>query len=355
MKNWFIALLGIVGWLFLATETRADLEWSQALKSGPALRSYLEERSVQAYVSIDGDHVYWATSNWVQTNAANATALRKIVKSIHLRANFDPQYPTFWTRIQYSDVDGNCTVYGAENVTAEKVNGVWVIPRTVNLRVPDYMVPLPIPKGSVVNNAGVRIYDANGNIVGYRNCPVSTAQSGQQYLQYPGWVTGDQLALDGQTAELQMTESDGAGGSFTIVIDPSTGGEKIQAVVEGSLDPAIVGREYLATNQNILVTIPSQNSVGINPLYQLPISQTVTVTVRAKTSEGEVAPSFQYRRLKDDNGPGDTEWQPSPTGPFTFEPGTYDIWFDGWPQFHEDANHQMWDYYYGGGGGGKGG
>ncbi|MEI6528607.1 MAG: hypothetical protein WCO10_02980 [bacterium] len=335
----------LFGVLFLGTEARAELDWAQALKSGPALRSYLEERSVQAYVGIDGEHVYQSSGNQVWTNVAKAAELREAVRNVRLKVSFDPAYPNFWTRVQYFDKDQNCTIYGIESVTALQKNGVWGIPTSVTLRVPNYTVALPISKDiSDIWNAFVKIYDANGNLVGYRYCEVFTSESGQKYIRYPGWVTGDQLALNGQTAELQIIQPDGAGGYVTTVINPSTGEEKVTASQETSLNPMIEGREYMAPNQNIMATIPSTNSVGVNMLYQLPITQKVTVTVKAKTSEGEVSASFQYRRLKDDNYAGDTEWQTSPTGQKEFEPGVYDIWFE-WQDFHEEVYRQMWDYY----------
>lgn len=331
----------------MVAEAKAELNWAQALKSGPALRSYLEERSVTAYLAIDGEHVYPSSSNYAWTNTANATDLRNAVKSITLEASFDPDYPSFWTRVQYYDQDWNVTVYGIEYVTAAQRNGAWVIPNSVTLRVPDYLVALPLPDGNDLWNAYVNIYDSNGQVIGQRNCEVFTAGSGQRYIRYPGWITGDQLAVSGQTAELRLMESDGQGGYSTIVINPSTGEESLAEETQATLSPTIEGREYLAANQNIVVVIPSQDSVGINPLYQLPITQTVLVTVKARTSEGEFSPSFQYRRLKDANYSGDTEWRSSPTGQIQLEPGVYDIWFE-WVSFHEEIPHQMWDYPEGG-------
>ncbi len=349
-----IGMLGIVvllGVLFLGTEARGELDWAQALKSGPALRSYLEERSVQAFVGIDGDHVYQSSSNRTWVSVSKSADLRDAVRNVRLHVGFDPVYPSFWTRVQYFDKDQNCTVYGCESVTAQKLNGTWVIPTSVQLRVPDYLVALPIPSDNDDWSASVRIYDSDGNLVGYRNCYIFTAESGQRYIQYPGWITGDQLMLNGQTAEIQIVCGDGQGGYTTTVIDPTIGVEKPKSEMETSLDPEIVGRKYLAPNQNIVVTIPSQDSIGINPVYQLPITQAVVVTIKAQTSEGEVSSSFQYRRLQDDNHPGDTKWQKLPVGQVEFEPGTYDIWFD-WQDFHEDVYRQMWDYYDGGGKGG---
>lgn len=352
MKKFIAVLLVVlgVGMSLLGTEARADLDWAQALKSGPALRSYLEERSVSAYVGIEGEHVYQSSQNNIWTNVLKSADLGNAVRSIRLGASFDPDYPNFWTRIQYFDLDGNCTIYGIEYVTAEKQNGVWVIPTSVMLRVPNYLVALPLPSGDDIWGAHVKIYDSLGQLIGYRNCHVFTGGSGQRYIQYPGWITGDQLILNGQTADLEILGSDGHGGYTTTVIDPSTGMEKATDGIETALDPMIEGREYMAPNQNIVVTIPSQNSVGINPVYQLPITQQMVVTIKAKTSEGEVSSSFEYRRLKDDNYPGDTEWQVCPTGQVELTPGVYDIWFE-WQIFHEDVYRQMWDYYDGGGNG----
>lgn len=347
MKNCFVSLmLGLVlVFSFLTTGVKAELKWPQALKSGPALRSYLEERSVGAYVAISGEHVYPDTGNSTWVVVPEASGLASAVRNVSLSASFDPQYPDFWTRVQYYDIDGNVTIYGYESVTAEENNGVWTIPTSVTLRVPNYAVALPLPSDEDIYAVCVKIYDSKGQLVGYRNCEIFTAQSGQKYIWYPGWITGDQLALNNQTAELQATVSDGQGGYYTTVVDPSTGSEKVtDSKVELGLNPIIEGREYLAPNQNISVIIASTNSVGINPLYQLPITQSITVTVKAKTSEGEVSVRFWYRRLAQDDKGGDIEWQSSPAGYIHLEPGVYDIWFE-WVNFHEVVPQQMWDYY----------
>jgi hypothetical protein len=341
MKKLIMSLV-VAGIGLFGSGAMAALDWAQALKSGPALRSYLEERSVSAYVGIDGEHVYQGTGNGVWTNVANASELEGAVRNIHLKVSFDPAYPTFWTRVQYSDVDGNTTIYGIEQVSAKQKNGVWVIPNSVKLRVPDYMVSLPITNADIWD-AFVKMFGANGDLVGFRRCQVFRSESGQQYLRYPGGITGDQLIKDGQTAELQIIGSDGQGGYTTTVINPTTGEEKVTAGMETSLSPEIEGRVLMATNQNIYATVQSQNSVGINPYYRLPITQNMSVTVKAKTSEGEVSPSFQYRRLADENGPGDTEWQSHPAGQIELTPGVYHIWFD-WINFHEEVTRQMWDY-----------
>jgi hypothetical protein len=353
-----IGLLSVAVFALVSGSAFAQFEWSQALKSKAALKSYLEERSVSAYVGIDGEHVYPGSGNYGYTNVTKAADLRAAVRGIRLKASFDPAYPNFWTRVQYSDVDGNCTLYGVESVSAQKMNGVWVLPNSVILTVPTYTV-LPLPDdGRDLWQVYTKIYDSVGNLVGWRNCEIFE-RNGHRYIQYPSWITGDQLLLSGQTAEVLITSGDGKGDYGTVVINPSTGTLKPVDTVLSTLNPMIEGREYLAPNQNIDVTIPSLDSVGINPIYQLPITKSVTVTVKAKTSEGEVSPRFQYRRLKDDTYPGDKGWSISPTGTKTLTPGVYDIWFDGWPTFHELEDQQLWDYYpspvQGGSGSGSGG
>lgn len=357
-----IGLFSVAVLALSSVSALAQFEWSQALKSRAALKSYLEERSVSAYVGIDGEHVYPSSSNSVTVCVDKPADLRVAVRGVRARANFDPAYPNFWIRVQYSDADGNCTVYGAESVTATKAGGVWAIPNSVALMIPPYAV-LPLPNdGRDLWQAYTKIYDSDGNLVGWRSCEIFE-QNGHHYLLYPSWITGDQLSLSGKSAELLITGGDGKGNYNTAVINPSTGTLKPVESISSTLNPMVEGREYLAPNQSIDVTIRSLKGVGINPIYQLPITQKVTVTIKAKTSEGEVSPRFQYRRLKDDTYPGDKGWTTSPTGTITLLPGVYDIWFE-WNSFQEVEDQQLWDYYpdpvvrggsgSGSGGGGKG-
>jgi len=282
------------------------------IASTKALTSYAKERVAQASMFsgsagpiLPGGKTYVTVTLASQDIRQIADLLAKEKLSFRVLKPEVEQYLS----ASYCDENGLQLFYGSNSYRLEKgVDGTWPVPdwaKNIKLNLCQE-VPIYVP--------GVNFAYAN---VGGRYVQINVWRN---YVWFP-------TSLAGIAGQLIIGMMDGGGVSYDI-----TSGEQSETVLIEASANVSVDNLVALDDPEVLYSLPtSVGGQGQNPLYQLVISDTRTIPLFGRTSEGELATGVYVRQV----GTSELMYFDISIGALPFSAGTYDLWFV-YPNFGQD-------------------
>ncbi len=318
--------------------------WIQPLTSRAAMRSYLVERSTQVYVDTYGDGVLSRSGDSLWLGGTNALDLCATISGQTLNFRVaDGHHDQVNQTVQMYDRDNNSTFIGWKSLIliGQNDGALLVANPEIKIAMAD-RVSVEVPAD--VKWVNVRTCDENGNQVGGTFCAIFE-RNGRFYLDFPLDAVGDAFAPGyyGELVVQRQTEE----GYETSLYTLGTGLAVTTTDVGMTVIPTLEGVTVLAPDSDITEILPSVDGVGVNTLFALTVTVKRDVTIKAKTSEGEVAVGCFIRCLEGEMVSSTAYYITLPATGFALTAGRYHVWFS-WASFHEaDERGSGWDDYYG--------
>ena len=327
------------------------------LTSKASMRSHQLRQSHHFYMGLYGNRVINDGQNNVWVYDLKPSELIDKVKSQTIKYRVTEPSPVTLT-VQFYNNIGYPTCYGWKNTEAvEDGNGGVVLKEnTIQMEVAEESpLEFSVSPNTYLYGISVKIFDKDGNIVKEMSLNIIRQDNGSVWVLYPSAFLGEVLASNGYTAELTIRTYDyDTDKTTTVVYDPASGKQKVGYEGNATVgEVSIKGVKFLPDNSDVMGVITTTNNIAENVLYKVKLTETKSVTLYCKTSEGAVAKGCTVRRLDEWGNVVGEEYFTNGSNP-DLEPGFYDVWFDWNEGDLIDPSNYYWYYHWNYEGGGLG-